>query len=306
MPRQVSLSWESSKMPIGLQIPQWSQPQGKLPSPLYWGKLSGAGACWTWRTARCSLHKAWVLTSLEHTAPSGPADVQSSWEAVEDNMMTPVLGRGKSSAFPCAHTPEVTDKVRQSWATNQGASLDHSSPLRQSWRATYPITSYEFSLPHFLLRKLSPQSPPHKSAREREDSCEIRIRPQEHLQMFQYLYAHQKLADSCQLQIILASYHCHRHPWQLVLVHPPLLQCFWEMRLWKIKSLLLKGFLLERSHHMTDQCALLSGPPWVSELNFWVGFVVPKPASKEWKWSCQANLCFNRFIASWGTCVSPK
>jgi len=67
-------------------------------------------------------------------------------------------------------------------------------------RHTRSVTSYEFSLPHSLLRKLSPRSPPHRSAREREDSCETGVSSQEHLQMFKYHSIHQKLADSCQLQ----------------------------------------------------------------------------------------------------------
>lgn len=93
-------------------------------------------------------------------------------------------------------------------------------------RHTHSVTSYEFSLPDSLLKKLSPQSPPHSSAREREDSCETSVRSQEHLQMFKYLPVQQKLADFCQLQILLTSYHCSRDPCQLLWQNSPCPCCF--------------------------------------------------------------------------------
>lgn len=72
-----------------------------------------------------------------------------------------VLGRGRSSAFPYAQTQESTDKVGQSWTTNQGASLDHPSPLRQSWRdISYYllwILSSTFSVEKAFTSKSTPQ-----------------------------------------------------------------------------------------------------------------------------------------------------
>lgn len=152
--------------------------------------------------------------------------MQSSWEAAEDN--TVVLcawQRQELCIHMCLHPGNPTAR---------GASLNNrprcvTEPLTPLRRAklkteTHSVTSYEFSLPHSLLRKLSPQSPPHSSAREREDSCEISVRSQEHLQMFKHPSIHQKLADSCQLRILLASYHCNRDSCQGVRQHPPVPQ----------------------------------------------------------------------------------
>lgn len=58
-------------------------------SPLYWGKLSGAMACWTWRTATWSLRKVGVLVLLEQTALYGSTAARSSWEAAEDTRVVP-------------------------------------------------------------------------------------------------------------------------------------------------------------------------------------------------------------------------
>lgn len=142
-------------------------------SPPYWGKLSSVTACWTWRTARWSLHKVGVLAFLEHTAPYGSADVQSSWEVAEDN--TVVLCAWQRQEF-CIHL-----------CLHSGSPLPSGAKLNKQLRCitgppnpfkkckaehpphthTHSVTSYELSLPHSLLRKLSPQSPPHSSARER-------------------------------------------------------------------------------------------------------------------------------------------
>lgn len=154
--------------------------------------------------------------------------MQSSWEEAEDNVLAL---RGWQRQEFCIQTCLHTRSPMTSGAhlNNQPRCItEPPTPVKSSKteeRHTHSVTSYEFSLPRSLLRKLSPQSPPHSSARKREDSCESSVRSQEHLQMFKYLSIHQKLPDSCQLQILLASYH-YRDPCQLVWQHPPVPCCF--------------------------------------------------------------------------------
>lgn len=169
---------------------------------------------------------SWLLRSILHLTDQQTCRVPGKQQRTtrQCDRWHPVLGRDRSSAFPCAHTPEVTDKGVQSWTNNQGASVDNPSLLMQSWRETDPVTSYELSLPHFLLRKLSPQSPPHKSAREREDSCEIRIRTSADVS--------ESFCTSETGRLLPAANYPGLPPLSqtsliTVLAYPPVLQCFW-------------------------------------------------------------------------------
>lgn len=202
-------------------------------SPPYWGKLSSVTACWTWRTARWSLHKVGVLAFLEHTAPYGSADVQSSWEVAEDN--TVVLRAWQRQEF-CIHL-----------CLHSGSPLPSGAKLNKQLRCITgppnpfkkckaehpptPPTPILLPLMNSLFHILCWESfhlEVHPTALpEREDSCEITVRSQKYLQMFKYLSVHQKLADSCQLQILLASYCCNRDSCQLVWQRPPGPHCSW-------------------------------------------------------------------------------
>lgn len=157
---------KAAKCSLACRYHDAPSPRANAPSPLYWGKLSGAGACWTWRTARWSPHKAGVLASPEHTAPYGSADVQSSWEAAKDNkkmwQMTPSAWQRQELCIPmCSHPRSHWQggaKLNKQPRCISGQSIPFNAKLKRD-RSCYLLwtLSSTFSVEKAFTSKSTPQ-----------------------------------------------------------------------------------------------------------------------------------------------------
>lgn len=220
---------KAAKCSLACRYHNAPSPRANAPSPLYWGKLSGAGACWTWRTARWSPHKAGVLASPEHTAPYGSADVQSSWEAAEDNktmwQMTPSAWQRQELCIPmCSHPRSHWQggaKLNKQPRCISGQSIPFNAKLKRD-RSCYLLwtLSSTFSVEKAFTSKSTPQV----CQREREDSCEIRIRTSADVS--------ESFCTSETGRLLPAANYPGLPPLSqtsliTVLAYPPVLQCFW-------------------------------------------------------------------------------